>query len=204
MATLQIVSPTSRSGLEKCAGYYRDGDQIVEHGMSDSLLAAAYLRFQRDELLPVLFYENPMTLLEFLGFYLKPQTYTLGCYRVPAGGGTLELCGMLWINDRIQMGKKHARANVGMGFFRGSGGITSLVNFANIGIEWAFDNLKIDSLFGITPAKNRAAVIFGQKLGFEQFGPIPNGTVWNDELCDTYLSSMPIATWNEIRPWGRR
>jgi hypothetical protein len=199
--------PVYYDKLEKPAEGYFCGDQHVVRCQNDEVLAFAYSRFKREGLLPILFYEHQYTLLQFVAKYIDNNTSTLACFQKvwnPLKQDEFDflLCGIGWINDLTNMGPDFKRANCGMAFFRGFSKPNFLVRFAHMMIEWAFDHLDIDALHGITPAKNRAAVLFSKKCGFQVVGPLEAGTVWNGELCDVYMSAMTIKRWVEVRPWG--
>lgn len=197
-----MATATLTETLEKLASGYRWGDHVIQRCQSDELLAYAYSRFKRDNLLDVLYYENPITMLQFVMKYLEPDTNALACFRMN-NQGDLSLTGLGWLNEYTKMGPDHARASCGMGFFRRVKGEAplDLVRFGQMMAEWAFDHLCIDNLCGATPAKNPAAVRFSKKVGFHVIGPFLGGTVWQGELCDVYLSSMPKDRWEKIRPW---
>lgn len=185
--------------LEKLAIGYKCGDQFVSRCQSDELLAYAYTRFKKEGLLDLLFYENNFTLLQFVMKYMENNTSTLACFQQV--GDTINLCGFGWINEHTKLGPDHARANCGMAFFRGYASPEFLVRFAHMMIEWAFDHLCIDALHGVTPAKNRAAIMFSRKCGFQVVGPLESATVWQGELCDVFMSAMSANRWMATRPW---
>jgi len=182
--------------LDKTDNCYKCGDLVIARCQDDEVLAYAYSRFKREGLLDLLFYENHYTMYQFISKYLEDKTSTLACFTMDSTG-TLNLSGIGWINDVTKMGD-FARANSGMAFFRKQG---NLVLFAQMMIEWALDHLNIEAMHGVTPAKNRAAVLFSRKCGFQIVGPLDAGTVWDGEICPVYLSAMTQERWNQIRPW---
>jgi len=46
----------------------------------------------------------------------------------------------------------------------------------------------LDTLFGVTPKKNRVACLFIRKVGFTQLGVIPSGTMFKGEVDDALLT----------------
>lgn len=197
-----VLSISGTDILEKKAEGYRCGSQWIARCQNDELLAYAYHRFKEDELLPILFYENHQSMLHFVYQYMQDNVSTLAAW-YDDGSGTPKLCGMGWINEFIKMGPDHLRCNSGMGFFRRQKDdpALDLVMYGQMMIEWAFDHLNIDAMHGVTPAKNRAALAFSRKCGFNLSGPIEAGTVWKGELCDVYMSSVTKKRWRSIRPW---
>lgn len=189
--------------LEKKPDGYHWGEQVVSRCCNDELLAYTYMRFKNEKLLDILFYEREYSLLEFVKKYMEDSTSTLACMIWPNGKSEdAQLAGIGWINEFTKLGLNHARANCGMAFFRGFSEPDILVRFAQIMIEWAFDILAIDALHGVTPAPNRAAVMFSRKCGFQVVGPLEAGTTWRGKLCPIYLSGMAKTRWKLIRPWG--
>ena len=173
---------------------------MIQAGITDRMLAAMYDRFDREKILPLLFYENPlMTIYEFIGLYRLKATNTIGCYMVDSLTQKLEPIGLMWTNEVTSIGS-FKRANSGMSFYRGQPS-HRLVRFAHMGIEWAFDRIGLNALHGITPDKNRAALLFSRKCGFELVGPMRGVTLWEGELADAWFSSMLKSRWAEIRPW---
>ena len=174
----------------------------MERGLSDELLACSYLRFKAENILPLLFHECPLTLTQYLEVFSRPETNTLGAFIVPENGGSLELAGLMWFSGTCKMGQNHTRADVGESFFRGFSQPETLVRFAQLGIQWAFEKLGISTITGATPAPNRAGVLFARKLDFQVVGPLEGRAVWAGDLCSVYLSSMTKTRWSKISPWG--
>jgi len=58
--------------------------------------------------------------------------------------------------------------------------------------NWAeVENLEksyLDTLYGVTPKKNRVACLFIRKVGFTQLGVIPSGTMFKGEVDDALLT----------------
>jgi RimJ/RimL family protein N-acetyltransferase len=86
-----------------------------------------------------------------------------------------------------------------MAFFHGT---RTADTYGRMMIAWSFDQLKLDALYGTTPERNRAAVRFSEKLGFELHGPLPNYCTWEGELCAAWISAMTKARWIELQHGG--
>jgi len=54
-----------------------------------------------------------------------------------------------------------------------------------VGLEESF----VETLFGITPTKNRVACIFIRKAGFKTMGTLVSGTKYLNEVCDGLLTT---------------
>jgi RimJ/RimL family protein N-acetyltransferase len=175
-----------------------NGDLVVGPvtPQNDHLLGYAYLRFKEDGLLPVIYYEAESggpTLRWFIDHHLQAGT-TLGAFIVEPSGKH-RLVGLGWINYQMQFARgKHKKADVGMGFFRGTSPSHSKL-LTQMMIDWTFNEIGLDQAVGITPSPNRMAVRFLKGLGFELFGPIPNDVGWHGEMVSAYVSVMTRERW---------
>src|SRR5512146_2731674 len=86
---------------------------------ADNLLAYAYLRFEREGLLPLIFPEEVPSISWFLGRYQDKDMLTLAA--VDGQGG---LQGLGWVSHLTAMGAagRYRKAECGMAFFRGTRG----------------------------------------------------------------------------------
>lgn len=191
------VQPTDIPILERAVNGYKCGNWAIQRGLSDEQLAFLYARFKSDKTLDLLFYEHSMSLKEWIDTYLDPQHCTLGCFKADATG-KWDLYGLGWINEVVRLGGKYLRGNIGQGFVRHA---ESPLRFGQMMLAWAFEQLNLDLLMGVTPAANRAACIFPRKLGFTMSGPVPCGTVWRGELAEVWISTMTKEQWQTVSPW---
>ena len=188
----------SRAGqdpiLKQSDKLYQCRDLSMLRGMDDRQLTEMYLLLERDKILPIIYHECHLSLYTFLTEYLKPERTTMACYK----GNTL--CGFMWVSKVCKMGDRHSRADCGMAFVRNVN-VHDTLTFAHMCIEFVFDTLRVDAIHGIIPEKNRAAVAFGKRCGFNMSGPIEGATIWQGQLCGAMIMSMTKDTWKGIRPW---
>lgn len=189
---------------------YTMRDLVMSPRPPERILAHLYFQFETQNRLSALFHENDSpSLLWFLQTFLAPETSTLICYRVSeceiATGGSYMVdgkwytpIGMTWINKTWPIGINFRKSECGMAFVRGVP-VDDTVDCARMTVQWAFENLAIDVLIGTTPEPNRAAVIFGQKVGFQQTGPLEGYTAWHGKLCSVILSSMTKDRWEKLK-----
>ena len=172
-------------------------DLVVAAKPSEQMLAFAYLRFEREGILPMLFYEGVPKLSWFMAQY--SDILSLGCYLKDPDGNT-NLAGLGWVNAMTMMGSKHKKAEVGMGFFRGAHP-GKVHRFGMMMIEWAFSIGGLSALHGATPVKNIGAVRYMRSLGFEHFGPVEGYCSWQGELSACEISAMTKERWDHLRPF---
>jgi len=152
----------------------------------DEVLAHAYLRFQADGLLPMVFSEGETSLRWFLETYRSMH--------VVAGMDGERLAGLGWLNKIIDMGTAGWKADCGMAFFPEISP-WSKVRLGELFIDCAFEELNLQGLFGTTPEPNRRALRYAKKLGFQLHGPIPAMSAWEGKICAAYISSMTRQQW---------
>lgn len=191
-------------------GTYRSGDLIMLSRPIERLLVSLYYRFEANGLLGMIFHEaaDKPTLRWFLDKYLAAETSTLiglretdGAARdlisFNAGDKCYTPLGMVWINRTWNIGTNFKKAECGMAFVRRTP-LEDTLQLGRMSIQWAFDNLGLDALIGCTPSPNRAAVIFGQKIGFQQTTPLEGYSCFNDKLCSVVLQSMTRDRWATV------
>jgi hypothetical protein len=186
-------------------GAYRIRDLVMRPHPHERILADLYYRFEAQGLLEILFHEGAKpTLVWFLSTFLAPETSTLACYRETSDGEyavddkRYTPLGITCINKTWPIGENFRKAECGMGFVRRVP-LDDTVDCAKMTLEWAFNHLALDALIGTTPAPNRAATIFGQKVGFQQAGVLEGYTCWHGKLCGVVLQSMTRDRWMKIR-----
>lgn len=194
--------------LEKdSAAVYRcvvsgDTELILTPYPTQSILAQAYLKVEAGGLLPVVFHEGVPDLAWFLARFSKEPT--LACWAKVSYNTSFnlnyQLAGLTWFNSITRVGGTDQRkAETGLFFFREfqHHGWTAI--WSHMSTEWAFENLGIDAIFGLTPAPNRAAVRFVRSLGWNLYGPVPGYTSYDEKPCDAWLSAMTKSRWALLR-----
>lgn len=180
------------STYEKQDGIYSCGNLIVAPNPPEAILAEAYLRFAREDLLGQIFYQGPVpSLMWFLGEYRKPGNCTLACYR--RVGDRAELQGLGWLNQVVHCGDNYTRGEVGTAFFRTTG--IRAIKFGQMMFDWFFENRAIDVAYGMTPVPNAPAWKYAKALGMTLAGPIPNFASWKGDLCGVWISSLSRKDW---------
>ena len=184
--------------IERLPGQvYRKGNLIVAPKPSDEMLAWAYMRLKREELLDRVFHEGCPSLTWCLEWFTQPNTAVLGCFKQV--DGRAEMRGLGWLNSfTVLHGKSDWRkAELGEAFFRGVG-MHETEQFGRLMLTWAFDELKMDVLFGSTPEPNRAAVLFARRMGFKMIGVADGYGLWNGEPCGCWISVLTRQRFEEL------
>lgn len=176
--------------VKEPGGVYQQGELRVVPRPDEWRLAELYFRFQKDGLLPLMFYHQIPSLSSFLQSF--SQEGTLVCYVGEV------LAGMGWTNNRDRVCDRINRAEVSEAFFKGVPMDTTLA-LGKLMLEWAFDTYQLDVVFGTTPIPNRAAVIFARRMGFEECGVLPCFAVWQGEPCSVMLTAMTRERWEALK-----
>lgn len=204
MTSTLVVAPAKTSStecqpLEKSQTAWRCGDHAISIGVKDEDLARLFWIFRDQGILDLMFYQQAESLKAFLDLFLKPQTNTLGCFWKNPETDCWQLEGLCFIRDVLVLGGRFQRSDVGEGFVRGA---HNPLLYGQLCLEYAFAELGMDAVMGITPFDNRAARIFPLKVGMTVVGPVHGGCIWKGNLADVMVSSITKEQWKTKRPWG--
>ncbi len=176
-------------------GILRRDNLVVTPCVTDALLAQAYLTYQREKTLPVIFYQQIPTITDFIKAHLEVgKRIVLGCFRVDDKTKAVEFCGMGWVADSVQM-NGYTKAETGIGMFRCAG--RDSLEFGKMMFSCFFQQYDIDSLFGVTPEENKLAIRYAQKLGMSIHGPIPQYCTWEGRPTAGWISHISKEQWQE-------
>lgn len=162
---------------------------IVTTSVTDQMLARAYFQMQSDGTLPVVYYDEVPTLLEFMNGHLGQGCgrIVLGCFR-ENGTLTPDFCGFGWSMNSMVVGDKR-KSDCGFCFFKGQKGSDS-VDFGRMMLDVFFRSFDIDILFGMTPEDNKLATRFIQKVGISVHGPVPDFATWQGKPTGAWISHI--------------
>jgi len=188
--------------IEKQPGQvYLLGNLIVAPNPCDKALAYLYLMFSKQEILPRVFYEwqGEIGLRDFLDWYTRKDAVVLGCYKQDTTGSSPEIVGLGWMSSvnvfSANGSGEWRRGDLGEAFLRHIP-MAETFQFGHMMLEWAFEEAKMNVLFGSTPAANRPAVIYAKRMGFKEIGLAPGATMWRGEPCSAWLSALTREEWN--------
>lgn len=170
---------------------------FISTEIGEDLLAAAYLMMKHDGLLETVFYESVPPLWLFLSWATNPNSKFIGCFVRPTlDVDAVEMAGLGWL---WQMGGVPGamKAETGMVFLKKWQHSGIPVELAEKMLDCSFGPLGRDVLYGVTPVRNRAALLFSRKLGFKQTEPLPKYGSWHGEPTDIVMSYLEKGTWLE-------
>ena len=163
----------------------------------------AYLRMQAEGLLNQMFWQKAPTLREFLDWCESPGTVVIGCFMETIAPTLdappqIELAGLGWVHSvRVRNGVRYADA--GEVFWRQFQAMGVTLEMGRLMLDFAFEEVKADTLYGITPEKNIPAVRFMRHCGFQAFGPIPGLCCWKGQECGGFMSVLTKEAWQEAK-----
>ena len=185
---------------------YQYGNLSVVPYPSDRALALAFIRFDDEDLLGDIFHEWKPPLRWLLEKFQQPENVVLGL--TVEQDGVYKSAGIAWYNQ-LNGNPANKRAEAGAGLFREFHGspFKVAVPLIHMATEWAFKELKLDTLWGITPVPNSGMAAILKRLGYKQCR-IEQYTVFRGEPCDAWVSTMTRERWwpsdkqEEVEPWA--
>jgi RimJ/RimL family protein N-acetyltransferase len=174
----------------------RDGRELfVASDIGENLLGAAYLRMVHEGLLDMMFWLSAPTLRGFLDWACsRKDVVVIGSFVADPSQGTVELAGLGWVREiQVRNGKKYA--DVGELFFRQYQSMGVTRDLASLMLDFAFEQVGVSALYGLTPRPNVAALRFMRAVGFEHTAEIPELAAWNGQNCPAVISWMTKAMW---------
>jgi RimJ/RimL family protein N-acetyltransferase len=168
---------------------------FMSGNMDDEMLAAAYLTMKLEGLLPLLYYEGIPSLTHFLELHRSGSFKFLGVFSRSMLNTDVEMAGIGWLSS-ISGQPGTRKAEVGYVMFRKFQDRKTPLEAIGLLVDYCFDVQEMDLLVGTTPEKNRAAVAFVRKLGFQVLPLIPKFCMFNGEPCGAYLSYLTREIWH--------
>ena len=164
--------------------------------IGEDLLAAAYLRFKQEGLLPT-YYHNyfpEITLRQFLDFHRLPRVEYLGCFLQDQATGRIELAGEGVINQSREYGGDRI-CEVGLGYFREFQKPRITTEFTEMLLDYVFIERGYAGCYGVSPIQNPTIHRFAKRMGFRVHGPLPFFVGWHGLSSSAYLYEMTAFDW---------
>lgn len=110
--------------------------------------------------------DTTFNLNQFIDYFMKHPPL-IGALRE-----TNEIIGFAWLNE-IYGPVGGRRGSLGFGFFKKYWGTDDIRDCSRFFLQWWFEELKIDVMFGNTLKTNLAAQAFSREMGFQKVADIP-------------------------------
>jgi RimJ/RimL family protein N-acetyltransferase len=174
------------------------GEEIVVRGdIGQSLMAVAYLRMENDGLLDTVFFQHIPTLKEFIGWLESPTNRYLGCFlRRESGEPVLAGIGWLW-NLRGMPGGR--LADCGICTFREFWHDHLPEKMTAQLLDYSFWVEKLDILYGLSLAENRAVLIHAKRMGMTLLPRLPKFASHHGQPADCVMSFISKEDWLKRR-----
>jgi len=164
----------------------------------EEALFILYNRLISEGLWSIVFHENSaMTLLEFMEFFSHGNCY-LQILSIVDGDTVVDFAGMAWLTDIAVCQDTLTRASGSFLFFKDYQKPMYSDLFAEMILEYWFEQAGIDTLIGLTPEPNRAALLFIRRVGFKEVARIPNYTTFNNEVVTGVTTMMTKDEYRQL------
>lgn len=175
---------------------YLQGDKILlpyvpetRNLFDEDTLVRVYQRIKEDDLMSLVFHDNPdITLNQFVA-YFSTNLVNLAFFCV-VENEVEQLAGMCWLTESMEIQGKVKRGNASFLFFKKyqTPKITSALG--KMGLDYWFNQLHYTNIIGLTPDLNRSAIIYVRRLGFKEVGRIVNYSVLFGCKCAGVITYM--------------
>ena len=162
----------------------------------EDALIRLYERLKTEELFDIVFHENPgLTALEFLNFFNQPRNLLL-IFGV-VDGDQFDTAGLAWLSDVTLCSDQLTRATGSFVYFKQYQRAPYTDAFGKRALEYWFKYLHINTLVGLTPESNRAALIYIKRLGLKECGRVPQFTTLFGKVTDAVVTVMTAVEYEE-------
>jgi RimJ/RimL family protein N-acetyltransferase len=147
-------------------------------------------RLKKEGLWDSVFHENPdMTPAQVLNFFNNPRNL-LQIFSLTDDEKIVDIVGMAWLSDIIECQGIMTKGIGSFVFFRDYQKPEYTSAFGQWVIDYWFSTLKMDCVFGITPATNRAALLYVKRCGLKEVARIPGYTTLKNEIVDGVVTRI--------------
>jgi RimJ/RimL family protein N-acetyltransferase len=156
----------------------------------EETLVILYKRLKDEGLWDIVFHEDSkLTLTGFMNFFGSGQAL-LQVLCITNDKGYIEPVGMAWVAEIVLCGDILTKGIGSFLFFKDFQKPMYTDQFSEMILDYWFDYLNIDVIFGVTPEPNRAALIYVKRAGFKEVGRIPNYTTFDKQVVTGVITSM--------------
>ena len=159
--------------------------------IKEEVLVGLYHRLHDENLWPIVFHEDGgCTLLSFMNFFSSGKALLQIMAMVNNDGSIVDIVGMAWLGDIVVCGGILTKGTGSFVFFQDFQRPAYTDQFGEILIEYWFEVLGLDVIFGVTPEPNRTALIYVKRAGFKEVARIPNYTTFKGEVVTGVVTSL--------------
>ena len=164
----------------------------------EEALYILYNRLRSEDLWSVVFHENTeMSLLEFMNFFSHGNC-SLQILSIVNNDTVVDFAGMAWLTDMAVCQNVLTRASGSFGFFKEYQKPMYTDQFSDMILEFWFEQMKIDTLIGMTPEPNRSALLYIKRIGFKEVARLPQYTTYKNEVVTGVVTMMTKDDYQQL------
>lgn len=158
--------------------------------ITEDVLIGLYKRLKEEGLWEIVFHEDTgVTLLKFMNFFSSGSAL-LQILAISDGSTIVDFAGMSWIADINVCSGVLTRGVGSFVFFKEYQKPHFTDQFGEMILEYWICHLKINTILGVTPEGNRAAISYVKRLGLKEVGRLPEYTTFMGSAVDGVVTAM--------------
>lgn len=166
--------------------------------LNEEALITLYNKLRSEGLWDIVFHEDTgVNLIKFLNFFSGGQAL-LQVLAITDNKGSFQPAGMAWVADVCVCGGVLNRATGSFLFFKEFQRPMYTDQFAEMIMEYWYEQLGLDIVVGVTPEPNRPALLYVKRAGFKEVGRIPNYTTLNGKVVTGIITSMTKEEYRQL------
>jgi RimJ/RimL family protein N-acetyltransferase len=166
---------------------------------AEKTLIDLHARLHDEGLWPIVFHEDTgISLLQFMNFFSDGKCLLQILATMDDNDHLVDIAGMAWIADVCTCAGILTRGVGSFAYFKGYQTPAFSSQFGEMILDYWFNQLKLDTIVGVTPEPNRAALVYVKRLGFKEFGSLPKYTTYEGKVADGVVTSMSKEDWLKI------
>ena len=166
--------------------------------LDEQTLIDLYNRLKSEGLWDIVFHEDAgVSLLKFMSFFSDGKSL-LQVLALVDGDRIVDIVGMSWLADITNCGGILTRGVGSFMFFKDYQKPSYSDQFADMILEYWFEQLGMDVVLGVTPEPNRAALFYIKRTGFKEVGRLPKYTTYAGEVVTGVLTSMTKEEYRQL------
>jgi hypothetical protein len=169
----------------------------------EDMLVSLWSRLKTEGLWDVVFHENPsMTLSGFMKFFAGSNNLLQIC-SIMRDEAPVDMAGMAWLADPEDCPGGLRKAYGSFLFFKDYQKPAFTDPFCKMILEFWYQVLGMTLVVGMTPSRNRPALIYVKRSGFKEVARLPGFTSFEGQIDDAVLTAMTRADYLSLNGGGR-